>query len=452
MIEKTNVIVTKDTQSNNFHTEASAFNEANYIKVGLFFLFFFVIGVGSWMTFSTLDSAAIAPGTVAVEGQRKTIEHLEGGIVAEVLVKDGDVVEKGEALIKLSSVTASTRFTQLSLKYYSLLAQQQRLESERNNTAQLTFSEDLLNHVAQFPSLAAVLETQRLLFIARNNVKQSQLASIDAQFEAIKSDQITYKQRIKQEEVAFSYLREEVNIHEKLLADGYSSQLQLMELKRTEAVYLSNLLELKGLLQSRNIAAIEIKETKAASSYGYISDIEQQLQEVSKVKDDTLELLIEAQDILSRVVIKSPNAGQVVGLSVFNKGDVISPGEKLLEVVPFNERLIVVAKLKPEDIDVIRVGQSALVRLSAYSFRSTPPVEGKVIHVAADRLLEVRTGEQEGFTIKVSIEQSALEGLSDVELHPGMPAEVFIKLKSRSPLDYLLAPLSLDLFRAFRES
>ncbi len=153
------------------------------------------------------------------------------------------------------------------------------------------------------------------------------------------------------------------------------------------------------------------------------------------------------------MTITSPASGQVVGLNVFSKGDVISPGETLMEVVPLNKRLIIEAKVKPEDIDVIRLGQSALVRLSAYSFRTTPPISGEVIHVAADRLLKNRTDtlENDGFTIKVSINSAELDSLSDVQLHPGMPAEVFIQLKSRAPIDYLLEPLSLDIFRAFRE-
>jgi HlyD family secretion protein len=436
----------------NTKDSSTLFDGKNYIKVGLFCLVLFGGGLGSWMTLSQLDSAAIAPGIITVEGQRKAVEHLEGGIVAEVLVNDGDVVEKDQPLIKLSAITARTRFIQLNLKYYSLLAQEQRLHHERTDSEKLVFSERLLNKVSMYPSLASVLETQKLLFIARVNLKNSELSSIDAKLRAISSDKKMYAEKIEQEEVAISYLEKEVKIHEGLQANGYSSQLKGFELKRTQAKYSSSLIDLKGRLTNRKMAGLESKQLKIATEYRYISDIEQELQEVAKIKDDTLELLVQAEDVLSRVVIKSPNAGQVVGLTVFNKGDVISPGETLLEVVPFNERLIIVAKLKPEDIDVIKVGQSAMVRLSAYSFRSTPPIKGTVIHVAADRLIDPNDRGNDGFTIKVSIDKSELDSLTDVELHPGMPAEVFIKLNSRTPLDYLLEPLSLDLFRAFRES
>lgn len=455
MVNETSVAIsTSNSNSNSLKpiVNDSVFNERRYIAMGLLFLILFAGGFGGWITFSELDAAAIAPGTVTVEGQRKSIEHFEGGIVSEILVKDGDVVEKDQPLIKLSSVSARTRFIQLSLKYYSLLAQEQRLHAERSHATRLVFSDDLLNKEALFPSLNSALNTQTLLFNARLNVKKNELANIDVQLQSIRNDKAMYAAKLQQEELAYSYLIKELDIHEKLLAKGFSSKLQSIELKRTKANYSSSLIELKGRLLKQNMAELEAEQRKIATEYTYISEIEQELQEVSKLKDDTLELLVQAKDILSRVVIKSPSEGQVVGLSIFNKGDVISPGETLLEIVPFNERLIIVAKLKPEDIDVIKVGQSAMVFLSAYSFRTTPPVSGTVIHVAADRLEERNGQESDGFTIKVSIEQSVLAGLSDVELHPGMPAEVYIKLKSRTPLDYLLAPLSLDFFRAFRES
>lgn len=436
---------------NTMNSIKTDFDDQIYIKVGLILFLIFGIGLGGWMTFSKLDSAAIAPGIVSVEGERKFVEHLEGGIVSEVLVRDGDVVAKDQPLIKLSSVTALTRFTQLNIKYYSLLAQQERLHHERNNSEELTFSYTLLKKVNEFPTLASVLETQKLLFYARMEMKHSQILSLNAQLRSIRSDKRMYREKIKKEKIAFSYIEKEVVIHEGLSAKGYSSELKNFELKRTRAKYASDLIDLEGRLRNSYTTELDMKEQRSAMQYGYIANVEQELQEVAKIKDDTLELLVQAEDVLSRVVIKSPNAGQIVGLTVFNKGDVISPGETLLQVVPFNERLIVVAKLKPEDIDVLKVGQKAMVRLSAYSFRSTPPIEGTVIHVAADRIIKPENNGDDSFVIKVSISKENLDTLEGVELHPGMPAEVFIKLKSRSALDYLLEPLSLDLFRAFRE-
>jgi len=428
------------------------FDDKNYFKAGLISLVIFVGIIGSWMLFSKLDSAAIAPGIVSVEGQRKAVEHFEGGIVEEVLVQDGDTVEINQPLIKLSAVTARTRFSQLNLKYYGLLAQLQRLQHERIEATNLQFSDEVLNAVSAYPALASVLETQRYLFKAKLNLRRSQLSSLDSKLSGIKSDKKVLVDKIEQEVLALSFLDKEVSMNDTLLKGGYSSQSKTYELKRTQAQFSSTIIDLKGSLQNRVLAEQQTKQEIITVEYQYINDIEQELQEVTKVKDDTFELLVQAGDVLSRVVVKSPHAGQVVGLAVFNSGDVISPGETLLQVVPLDERLIIVATLKPEDIDDVKVGQKAMVRLTAYSFRTTPPIIGKVIHVAADRLVDRNPAEDSGgFTIKVSIDKEELDKLSEVKLHPGMPAEVYINLKSRTPLDYLLEPLSLDLFRAFRE-
>lgn len=428
------------------------FNEQLYIRVGVILLLFLFITLGYWLFFSKLDSAAIAPGIVSVEGQRKAIEHLEGGIVESILVDEGELVAANQPLIKLSSVAAKTHFTQLNLKYFSLLAEIERLTSERNKQNQVNFSKGIVDATSIYPSLAAVLDTQRYLFEARSKLRESKLSSIEAKVKTIIGEQQVINEKIEQESIALSFLEKELNMNSTLLKGGYSSQLRVYELQRTQAQFNANLIDLKGRLRNNELALQQVKQEKAAIEYQYIAEIGQALQTANKHKSDTLEQLQQAQDILSRVVITSPSQGRVVGLQVFNKGDVISPGETLLEVVPSDERMIIVAFIKPEDIDVVRTGQAVLVRLSAYDFRSTPPIKGTVIHVAADRLTEVtKESGNLGFKIKVTMNETEINNLENVTLHPGMPAEVFIRLKPRTPADYLLEPLSLDIFRAFRE-
>ena len=312
------------------------FDDQHYFKAGLFFLIIFAGGLGSWMCFSKLDSASIAPGIVSVEGQRKEIQHFEGGIVDQVLVHDGDIVEVNQPLIKLSAIAARMRFTQLNLKYYGLLAQQQRLKHERLKAKEIRFSDELLNAVLEYPALASVLETQKFLFKARLNLRNSQLSGLDAKLRGIKSDKQALLEKIEQEKIASSFLNKEVTMNDSLLKDGYASQLKIYELKRTQAQYSSSIIDLDGRFKNRDMAELETKQQKNSIEYQYIRDIEQELQEVTKSKDDTLELLVQAEDVLSRVVITSPHAGQIVGLTVFNKGEVIIPGETLLEVVPLN--------------------------------------------------------------------------------------------------------------------
>lgn len=428
------------------------FNDNRYIVLGMLVFLLVASAFVYWAFFSKLDSAAIAPGIISVEGQRKAVEHLEGGIVESVLVRDGDMVQENQPLIKLSAVAAKTRYTQLNLKYFGLLAQTERLHSERAMKEALIFSDKLLKAVSSFPSLAAVLDTQRYLFKARTDLRKSQMETIEAKLSGLQSDQVVLMEKMKQEKLALSFLQKELSMNDTLLKGGYSSQLRVYELKRNRAQFNANLIDLKGRLQNTELAQLQAEQEKIALQHKYIAEIGRELQDVNKSKDDTLEQLVQAKDVLSRVVITSPHQGKVVGLTVFNRGDVISPGETLLEVVPVDERMIVVATLKPEDIDVVNIGQSALIRLSAYNFRTTPPINGTIIHVAADRLLESKQEqERAGFKIKISLDKGELDNLKGVSLHPGMPAEVYVHLHSRTPIDYLLEPLSLDLYKAFRE-
>ncbi len=269
-----------------------------YIKAGLLLIVIFAGLFSYWLFFTKLNSAAIAPGLVIVEGQRKAIEHLEGGIVDRVFVKEGEVVKANQPLIQLSSVSAKTRYIQLTLKHFSLLAQQERLHHERINAETLLFSEPLLLASEQYPSLQTVLQTQKLLFSARMKLRSSQLASIDAQYKGILNDKRVLKAKVKQEQVASDYLNKEVSMHDKLLNDGYSSQIKTFELKRTQARFSSSMIELQGRLQNRTMAEEEVKQNRLATEFHYISNVEQELQEINKNIDDTLELLTRAKDIL----------------------------------------------------------------------------------------------------------------------------------------------------------
>lgn len=428
-----------------------AIKPIRYILAGLLTL---LIGGGFsiyWLWFTNIDAAAIAPGVISVESKRKSIEHYEGGIVETVLVREGDTVAEGDALVELSSIAAETRFTQLQQKFYSNLAQKQRLESERNGATKLLFNEELLDAAEQYPSLASLMKTQRLLFNGRFKLRESELAVLDARLERVASDKRSLAKKLEKERLAYFYLQQESKMHDDLLPEGYTSKLKTLEIQRSKARLSGDLIDLEGQLQNREMALLEIHQQRVSMEHQYISDIEQELQELAKIMDDTVEQLAQAKDVLSRVVLTSPNSGKVVGLNVFNKGDVISPGETLMQVVPENDRLIVEANLKPTDIAAVFKGQKAMVRLSAYNFRSTPPIEGEVIHIAADRITDGSKNQEEGFTIKVALNPEALADVDNVKLHPGMPAEVYVLLKKRRPIDYLLEPLQLDLYRAFRE-
>ncbi|MGD8110908.1 HlyD family type I secretion periplasmic adaptor subunit [Vibrio sp. NTOU-M3] len=429
------------------------FTHKKYIKIGMVCVILGCLFTYFWLIRAELSSAAIAGGVVGVEGNRATVAHLEGGIVEKVLVSEGDMVKAGEPLIELASVAPKAQLAQLELRYFNNLARKERLESQRKGDAQLIFSERLIEAKKRYGSLASVLETQTLLFTSKQESLSSQLAVLDTRLERLVSSEKSYQKQTVKQRKAYNLLEQELSMHEKLLKEGYSSQLQAIELKRGLALLAGDLAEIEGQLQSVSISKAEVKQQMHAVKQEYYSEIESELQDINQRLDEGMEQLTHAKDIADRVTITSPYSGQVVGLSVFSKGDVVRPGEPLMQIVPDEDRLIIEATIKPQDIDDVSLGQKAMVRLAAYNARTTPLFEGIVVNVAADRILEKeRESKNPGFKIKVAIEKDAFVDYPEIKLHPGMPAEVYVLIKQRSPMDYLLEPLEIGLLRAFREA
>lgn len=429
-----------------------SFSYKKYIKAGVICVLAGLLMTYFWLIKAQLESAAIAQGIVGVEGNRKTIAHLEGGIVDQVLVHEGDMVQAGQTLITLSPVAAKASVAQLELRYFSSLAQQNRLESERHADDEVIFSPKIFEAAKRYPSLNSVVKTQQSLFASRRQMLVSQLQVLKTRLASAETDGTSYSRQLQRQQQAYRFLQEELDMQSKLLQDGYTSKLQAIELKRNLALLSSDLVGLQGQLDSLENSKAEIKEQMQSVKHQFVSGVESELQDVSQVVDDAQEQLANAKDVLQRLTIVSPHSGRVVGLTVFSKGDVISPGETVMQVVPDNDELIVEAMLRPEDIDLVHSGQKAMIRLSAYNYRTTPMFDGKVINVAADRLPdEERRDQKQGFKIKVAIQPEQLKEHPNVTLYPGMPAEVYVVKNKRSPMDYLLEPLDIGLLRAFRE-
>ncbi len=428
------------------------FTYKKYIRAGMICVAIGCVMTYFWLIRAQLESAAIAQGIVSVEGNRKTIAHLEGGIVDRVLVQEGELVKEGQTLITLSPVAAKARVGQLELRYFSSLAQQNRLESERHADEEIIFSPEIFEAAKRYPSLNAVMKTQQALFVSRRKMVVSQLQVLTTRLEGAESDSATYHRQLQRQEQAYKFMQEELDMQQKLLKNGYTSKLQAIELKRNLAMLSSDLMQLQGQLDSVENSKAEYQEQMQAVKHQFVSNVESELQDVSQTVDDAQEQLASAKDVFHRLTIVSPHSGRVVGLAVFSHGDVISPGETVMQVVPDNDTLIVEATLKPEDIDLVHQGQRAMIRLSAYNYRTTPMFDGEVLTVAADRLPdEERRDQKQGFKIKVTIKPEQLKEHPDVRLYPGMPAEVYVVKNKRSPMDYLLEPLDIGLLRAFRE-
>ncbi|MGF1776320.1 HlyD family type I secretion periplasmic adaptor subunit [Vibrio nomapromontoriensis] len=431
------------------------FDTANVVKKGIILSLLTTIGFVWWATSVDLSAASIARGVLVVESKRKQVQHLEGGWVKQVYVKEGQSIKVGDVLLELSNSKAEADFQRLMLKSISLDYQKRRLNAllAGKNTVDWTFIDDGLgvDTVDKTQIVANVISSEQLQF-QQAMLKLELTKGQYTQRKALLDEQIrggTFQRRAIARQRAL--LKEEIDMTQGLVKKGYVSKTRMLELKRAAARVDAELAEvtaetevnhrqLKTLEQTHQAQLLELKQTYSS-----------QLAQIQKESRDISEALKAATDVKSRVTIRSEHNGTVVGLNVASVGGVVNPGDVLMEIVPDSDELIIEALIPPQDIDVVRVGQQAKVRLSAYNVRKTPPVDGEVTYIAADRLSGDTNEQQTGYMVKVKLGKDALNGLENIELYPGMQTEVFIVLEQRTLWDYLTAPLTVSYYRAMRE-
>ena len=412
--------------------------------VGLFFGVF-----GAWAAFAPLESAAVARGVISVETQRKTIQHLEGGIVGEILVRDGDEVAADAILVVLDDTQARATLDLLRGRHRSARALEARLIAERDGAAEISFPDQIRDSTDA--DVAELVRAQRNIFTGRRQSIAGQVAIMQQRVAQIQQEIRGLEGQTAAQAEQLALTNEEIESNQKLVDEGLSGKTRLLELQRALA-------EVTGE-HSQSLAAIaraqqNIEETRlemADLRTNYINEAVQQLGVVQAELLDLGEQIRAAEDVLRRTVIRSPMAGTVVGMQVHTVGGVVAPGQALLDVVPKGDRLIVEAFVDPNDIDVVEVGLEAQVRLTALTQRNLAPLAGHVTTVSADRLTDQRTGASY-FLARVELDDDPAEKLDGERLYPGMQAEVMIVTGARTTLDYLSRPLVDSFNRAFREN
>lgn len=405
-------------------------------------------GLGVWGGFAPLHSAAIAPGQIVVQTNRKTIQHLEGGIVREILVRDGDVVQANDVLIRLDDTKARTFLDALQARYYATLAREARLAAERDGRPDVIFPPELVQ--AGHPAVADAMAGQRRIFAARRQWLEGQVAILRQQIAQSREEITALRAQVSSETRQAELIAEEIEGVESLVAKGLERKPRLLALQRAAE-------EINGS-RGEHLALIARAEQRIGEAELQISDLENRrideiTRELRDVQSELFELrekVLAARDVLERTEIRAPRDGVVVQLRVHTIGGVIGPGEPILDIVPHEDNLVLEARVRMEDIDSVRAGLPAQIRLVAYRQRWTPTVDGVVETVSADRLEDSRTGEA-FFIARVRIDPASLATLPDVSLYPGMPAEVLILTGARTPFDYMIAPITTSLTRAFRE-
>ncbi len=420
------------------------------IRVGLLVTVMAFGGGGTWAGLAPLNAAAIAPGVVGADGRNKVVQHLEGGIVREIDVQEGDTVKPGKVLFRLDRTRAQAQTDQLQGELDSLRAMAARLSSERDGLPNVQFPADLEQRRHADGEVERILAGQERLFQARQEALVSERNVLISRISQFKDEIGGLDAQRKAAEAQINLLEDEIRVVRMLVSAGQERKPRLLALERDEEKLdgdRGNAIALMARAR-QNIGETQLRISQL--------DVQRLNQAVTDLRDtetkiyDTSEKLRAAKDVLDRTVVRAPIAGTVVKLNLHTLGGVVQPGENLMEIVPSDDRMLIDAHLRPNDIASVKVGQTAEVRLNAYSQRRMPMVLGKVVEVSADALRE-RSDMPPYYLVRVAVDKESLAKAPNVRLSPGMPAEVMVVTGKRTLLDYLLMPITTSIRHGLTE-
>lgn len=416
-------------------------------------LWVLVLGFGGfllWAGLAPLDEGVPSMGTVAIDTKRKTVQHLTGGIVKEVLVREGEEVQAGQVLMRLDSAVSTANFESIRQRYVGLSAVQSRLQAEQQGLSKITFQPEVLQAMSD-PMMLAQVNNQRQLFESRRQVLQADLKGMEEAIGGLMAQREASKEVLVQRQKQLVIVQDELKNIRDLVKDGYAPRSRQMDIERMQADTLASIADLSGtvLRAARSIA--ELNQRLLARKSEYHREVESQLAEVSReVQADAQKFAAQKQD-LARIEIRSPAAGHVMGLAVQTVGAVVQPGQKLMDVVPAEQDLLLEAHIPPHLIDKIEVGLLADVRFNTFAHSPQLVVEGKVLSISGDLMVDPQNPQFSHFLARLQITPAGKKVLGTRQLQPGMPAEIIIKTGDRSLLTYLLNPLTKRLAGSMKE-
>lgn len=419
------------------------------LRVGLFIVVFFVGGFFLWSLLFPLDAAAVAEGHFIVEGERKTIQHLEGGIIKEILIQDGEKVKAGQVLIRLDDTQSSANLDLLQGQVFEALASEARILAELNNADSIDFPQQLLDAKAN-PKVIKIISGQQRLFTANNNTYQGQVAVLNRRIAEFHKEIESLKAQEESSETQLKLINEEITAVAYLEQKKLIDKPRLLALKREAARLLGNKGENLGQIAKAHQGIGETESQIYSVTENRRRELLEQLRLEQQKLADLQEKLKAVSDIMQRTTITAPQAGIIMGLKKHTIGGVISPGQDICDIVPLVEKLVLEVKINPTDIDVVVPGLPAKIRLTSYKQRVVPTFDGEVYYVSADTFEDPNT-RMKFYKARISFSRQALSSLEGVRLYPGMPAQAMIITQRRTAFVYLVSPLLENFRKAFRE-
>jgi HlyD family type I secretion membrane fusion protein len=399
-----------------------------------------------WMLVAPLSGAIIAQGSLKAELNRKTVEHQEGGIVREILVRDGDHVSAGQPLIVIGDVRNDAELSLLQDRLVAERIRFVRASAEAALAREFRAPED----VAKEPQAAGHIARERALFDARRRTLNEQIAALEAQMRDAEGQAAALTRQIEATEVSLRLAREELQLHEKLVREGFVQRARLLQLQRDESDYQSRLSESQSELALARQRAGEVRARIAQARNQYQQQATDEARQSAARIREIEEQLRPSQDEAERRFVRAPVEGKVMALRVSAVGEAIGPREPILDIVPTREKLVVEARIRPQDINHVHEGSAAEVRLTAFDYRTAPRLPGKVVFVSPDRFTAPETGDS-WFVANVEVDATALREHPQIRLQSGMPAELFVTTPERTLFEYLARPLTAFASRAMRE-
>ena len=420
-----------------------------HLMMGLGVVVLLAGGLGGWASTAEISGALIAPGQVVVESSVKKVQHPTGGVVGEVLAHDGDTVKAGQVLVRLDDTVTKANLAIVTKTLDALQARAARLEAEQREADKITFPATLLDRASD-PDVKDVMTSETKLFEVRTTGRAGQKAQLRERIRQLNEeiDGLNAQENAKQQEIAL--------VNQELAGVRTLYQQHLVQLTRLttlerdgarlegeRAQYVASKAQTKGKITETELQIIQIDKDM-------VSDVSKDLRETNDKIGELVERKVTAEDQLRRIDIRAPQDGMVEQSTVHTVGGVISAGDAIMMIVPQTDDLQVEAKVNPQDIDKLQIGQKTLLRLSAFNQRTTPELNGVVTRVSPDVTTDQRTG-QTYYTIRVSMPPQEVARLGEVKLIPGMPVEAFVQTGDRTVISYLMKPLHDQLMRAFRE-
>lgn len=401
-----------------------------------------IAGVGGfllWASLAPLDKGVPLSGTVTVATNKKAVQHLTGGTVEAILVKEGDVVKAGDVLVRMNAVQAKANAEIARVQYFSARSAEARLIAERDGKRTIVFPPEL-EDVKNDPRVASNIRLQQQLFSSRQSAIQSELSALDENITGLVQQNKGLEESRDGKKLQLQFLKEQLDGMRDLAKEGYVARNRLLELERTYAQLSTAISEDISNIGRGQSQVSEFKLRRLQRQQEYQKEVRTLLTETQKEADGLANRLTGLDYDLQNVLLKAPVDGTVVAMNVFTHGGVIAPGFRLMDIVPSDDPLIVDGQLPVHLIDKVHPNLPVELIFTAFNQNLTPHVPGIVTQISADRLVDEKTG-QPYYSLKARVAPEGMKMIANLQVRPGMPVELFVKTGERTMMNYLLRPV-----------